>query len=171
MKTDKERIHELVIKAGDIDGNYGWGIAGNENLVVCPDCMGVLHYIKIEWGVVVDESEFMVMWNRGKRTYALREIGFSLYCAKCGRFIENYEKFFYPEDKLITDIEILDELSEEDRAEIWNCLNQFNQKGNFTPRYKATVFENLKKKLLEYEKKHPLPKKKQEKRKLRSKKK
>ena len=44
-------------------------------------------------------------------------------------------------------------------VEIEHCLQQFNQKADFTSLYKYHGFTRLKEKLLEYEKKHPIKKK------------
>ncbi len=154
---NKERIVKAVIKADQIKDKCGWDLSSNENLVVCHSCMSALFYIKINYGVVAEDNDWLVMGNRSSRTFALREIGFNVYCAECGDFIEDYSKYFYPEDKLV--FYDLDELYDDDRAELLVCLNQFNQKRDFTARYKNVLFDNLKKKLNEYEKKHPEKKK------------
>jgi len=133
-----------------------WDLSVNENLVVCPDCKSIINYIKIEWGVVAEDNNYMVVGNRGKKTYQLREVGFIIYCAICGSFIENYGKWFYPEDRIIINLGMIDDLDAEERAEIEVCLSQFNQKGDFKARYDSPVFTELKKKLIDYEKKHPI---------------
>jgi hypothetical protein len=153
---EQERITELVIKAGDITDRSGWRLSTNENLVSCSGCLSHLVYVKINWGVVAEDYEWMVQYNRGKTVYALREVGLVLYCAKCGEFIEDYCKYFYPEDKMVFYDFTFDELDADERREVEVCLHQFNQTGKFTSRYKSDLFFNLKKSLDEYEKKHPL---------------
>lgn len=155
-KTKSERIPKLIIKPEDIELTGGYGLEDNPNLMLCPYCLSPLHYIKIEWGIVAEDDEYQVLGNKSKRSYALREIGFIVYCAECGDFIENFSKYFYPEDKVISDIGLFDELDMEERAEIWNCLTQWNQKNDFESRYKSPIFENLKLKIKEYEKKYPI---------------
>lgn len=157
MIDTEKYMPELILKAGEIETSHGWKIGHHENLCSCWDCNSNLFYPIINWGIVANEDEYMVMWNRSKLTYSLREIGINLYCAKCGSFLENYSKYFYPADKLILDLGLLDnELDEDERAEIWNCLNQWNQKGDFKSRYKSTLFNHLKEQLKNYEKKHPI---------------
>lgn len=155
MDTEKY-IPKLIIKAGDIETSHGWGIARHNNLCTCYDCNSNLFYVVIQWGVVANEDEFQILGNRSKLTYTLREVGFNLYCAECGAFLENYSKFFYPDDKLILDLGLIDnELDDDERAEIQNCLNQWNQKLDFQSRYRSPLFTNLKQKLKEYEAKYP----------------
>lgn len=156
MKTKEERMPKLVIKPEFINTSWGYGLEDNVNLMICPFCLSPLHYIKINWGVVAENGFIQVMHNRSERCYQLREIGLSVYCAECGEFIECYSKWFYPEDRMITNFYDLDELGMDERAEIQNCLSQFNQKGDFVSRYKSNVFDNLKEELKKYEKKHPI---------------
>ncbi len=158
----KERIPKLVIKAGVIK-DACCGIGNDPNLILCPHCLSPLHYIKITWGVIA-ERDFLLGYNSSERMYSLREIGFTLYCAECGEFIEHYDKWVYPEDKIIMTMDGTDmDWDIDERAEIQNCLTQFNQKGDFKSRYKSQIFSDLKAELKKYEKKHPIKKKKQKK--------
>ena len=155
MKDNPEQIRKLVIRPDEIEGEDNWSINLNKNLHSCGNCNSNLSYVKMEWGVVSEDFIFQVMGNRSERTYALREIGLTIYCAECGRFHEHYSKWFYPEDKLIMSF---DELEEAEMPEVEYCLNQFNQKGDFKPQYKWSKLGELKKKLIEYEKKYPIKK-------------
>ena len=153
MKNNPEQIRKLVIRPDEIEGEDNWNISLNKNLFSCGDCNSNLAYVKIEWGVVEEDFIFQVMGNRSNRIYSLREIGLVIYCAECGCFHEQYSKWFYPEDKLIMHF---DELEEAEMPEVEYCLNQFNQKKDFKPQYKFSKLGELKKKLLEYEKKYPV---------------
>ncbi len=153
MKDNPEQIRKLVIRPDEIEGEDNWNISLNRNLFSCGDCNSNLSYVKIEWGVVAEDSWYGVMGNKDNRTYALREIGLVIYCAECGHFHEQYSKWFFPEDKLIMRF---DELEDAEMPEVEYCLNQFNQKKDFKPQYKFSELGELKKKLLEYEKKYPL---------------
>lgn len=158
---NKKTIPELVILPSQIKGKDSFSINTNNNMISCNDCNSSLFYIKINWGVVAEEYDYGILGNKDNRVYVLREIGFSIYCAKCGEFNENYYKYFYPEDKLVMSDFDLDEIDEDERAEIEVCLNQFNQKKDFTARYKIPIFTELKKKLKEYEDKHKIKEKKE----------
>ena len=149
----EEKISKLVIKPSEIKIK-GFSLSSNANLSLCPDCKSPIAYVKINWGIIEEDHEYFAQYNRSKRVYALREIGFNLYCAECGEFIENYSRFFYPEDKLVFYDFHLEELDDDERAEIQVCLSQFNQTEKFTPRYKSQIFTELKSKLIEYENKH-----------------
>lgn len=163
--NEKETIKELVIKAGELEGKYGWNV--EKNLLTCPDCLGHLCYVKEEYGVVAEKHEYMVVRNRNSRTYDLRVIGLTAFCAKCGFFIERYGKFVYPEDDLVMYAFDFGELDDDEIAELRVCLQQYNQTGKITTRYKSNLFDQLKTSLGVYEKKHPL--KPQNKKKSRSK--
>lgn len=153
METEK-RIPELVIIPSQIGSERK--LTCSDDFVSCYDCNSHLFYIVMEWGVVAENKGYEVVGDRSERSYQLREVGFVLYCAKCGCFKENYGKYFYPEDTLIMP-DLFDlGIDEDERAEIDNCLHQFNQKGSFESRYKAPVFDELKGKLEEYERKHPI---------------
>ena len=156
MKDNPEQIKKLVIKPSEIEDNNSWRLILGKNLHSCGDCNSNLTYIKIEWGVVAEDDTYQVMGNRSKRMYISREIGLTVYCAECGCFDEYYSKWFYPEDKLIMRFE---DIEEAEMLEVDYCLNQFNQKGDFKPQYSFSELGELKKKLLEYEKKHKLKRK------------
>ena len=151
-KMNKCKIAKLILKASEIPCRE-WDLSTNNDLVMCYDCKSPLFYVKINWGIVAEENDYKVMYNRSNRVYVLREIGFELYCAECGSLMIDYSKYFYPEDKLVY---VFDELDSDERAEIECCLQQFNQKGDFKSRYEDALFKELKNKLLEYEKKHPI---------------
>lgn len=151
---DEEYIHELVIKPSKIKAG-SWNLYSNKNMLICNDCKSPLFYAVIKWGVVAEDNWYGILGNRGNRNYQLREVGLTLYCSKCGEFLEHYDKWFYPEDKFIQ-LEETFELDDDERAEIENCLHQWNQTAKFTSRYKSSIFIDLKNKLKEYELKHPL---------------
>ena len=156
MIKDKQRKTEkLVIVPSDIDYN-NFSLPTNENLQCCLDCNSNLHYIVLKYGVVVEEYDYGVMHNRSNRIYTLRPVGIDIFCAECGCFNEFYTKWFYPEDKLVILFDELVEIDAVEKAEVEHCLNQYDQKGNFQPLYKCSCLSELKKKLDEYEKKHPV---------------
>jgi len=147
------RIPKLVIKPDEIDDNNHWALNLNENTTTCNDCGSHLFYIKEELGVVAEENDYMVINNRSEKTYDVRVIGLTLYCAECGAVGELYYNFCYDEDKVVCS---WDELGGSEKIEIGYCLNQWNQKGDFKPQWKCGEVVYLKEKLKEYEKKHPL---------------
>lgn len=147
---NEKRIPKLVIAPSELDCKYNL----MKDFVNCPYCNSNLLYIKITWGIVVEENEYGVMWNKSNRTYEIRETGFSLHCAECGDFIEHYIKF-YPEDRIIYEFEKDLSWDDYERNEVDYCLHQFNQKRDFTPNYKFGELNLMKDKLLEYEKKYP----------------
>ncbi len=157
MKDNPEQIKKLVIKPNEIEDDNSWRLSLNKNLISCNDCNSNLNYIKLEWGIVAEDDDFQIMGHRDKRNYRLREVGITIYCAECGCFDENYSKWFYPEERFIMRF---DELEEAEMPEIDYCLNQFNQRGDFKPQYSFSELGELKKKLLEYEKRYPLKVKK-----------
>ena len=159
MKS-KEMLHKLVINPNDIvNDNNCWGLDLKDKGLWCPDCGSHFMYGTIEWGVVAEDLDYGIIGYHSNRQYVLREVGLYFHCAECGCFIENYSKWFYPEDKLIMVYEDIDMLDGVERVEIEHCLQQFNQKADFTSLYKYHGFTRLKEKLLEYEKKHPIKKK------------
>jgi hypothetical protein len=148
----EKRILELVIIPSQIVSLDAFDTV--KDFTTCWECNSNLFYIKIIWGIVAEESDYYIMNYKSKRVYSLREVGFNLYCAKCGSFKEDYRKFFYPSDKLLV-FDVLDCCDEDERAEIQNCLAQYNQKGDFKTRYTSNIFTELKKSLIEYDKNHP----------------
>lgn len=164
----QERIPKLVIKPGEIEDSSHWALSLNDNTTTCGGCGSHLFYIKQELGVVAEENDFGIWGNRSNktnRTYCVREIGLTLYCAECGEYEETYHNFCYDKDTMVC---TWDELSAVEKVEIEYCLYQWNQKGDFKPQWKCVEANYLKKKLKEYEKKHPL---KLEKRRVKKKKK
>jgi len=145
-KENKERMHKLVIVPSELT-QYNFG----EKLLSCYDCNSNLMYLRIQYGIVKEKDEFQIMNNRSKVVYSVREIGFSVYCAECGSFIENYFKF-YNNDELVYSFDM--ELDEDEKAEIEYCLSQFNQKGDFVPRYKFGELNIIKEALLKADKKN-----------------
>ena len=146
-------IHELVIIPSEIENPY----TRMTSLMKCPDCGSHLMYFKVHKGIVVkNDKNFGIMgfYGDGKRHYAVREIGFTVRCAKCGNFVEDYYKFYH-EDELIYDFDDIDNIDDDEEVEIQYCLDQFNQTLDFTPRYKFGALITIKEKLLEYEKNHP----------------
>ena len=153
MKDNPEQIRKLVIRPDEIEDENSWKMSLNQNLHSCENCNSNLIYIKVNWGVVVEDSWYGIMGNRSNRTYSLREIGLNVYCAECGCFHEHYSKWFYPEDKIIMRF---DELEDAEMPEVEYCLRQFDQKKDFKPQYNWGELNELKRKLLEYEKKYPV---------------
>ena len=156
-------LHKLVINPVDIiEGNSCWGLDLKEKGLWCPDCGSHLMYGEIEWGVIVEDLDYGIMGNQDNRHYVLREIGLHFHCAECGCFIENYSKWFYPESKMVITYDDIDMVDGVAKLEIEHCLQQFNQKKDFTPLYKYTGLDKLKEKLLEYEKNFLIQKKENE---------
>ena len=149
----QERIPKLVIKPSEIDGQDMFGLNLNDNTTTCRDCGSHLFYLKQELGVVAEENEFGIYNNLSNRTYNIRPVGLVLYCAECGEFEENYVNFCYDKDTIVC---TWNELGDTEKVEIEYCLNQWDQKGDFTPQYKGIETITLKEKLKEYEKKHPI---------------
>ncbi len=151
VHKDKEKIAKLVFTADSIENNKGWSLVQRENPLLCDYCKSPLFYIDIVWGVVeeVHLLGIKVVNEDHKYHYFLREVGFNLYCAECGHFHEHYDKYFYPEDKVVCYWND-EELDYAEKEEIWYCLSQFNQKGDFIPRYKSSEMKYLKIKLEEY---------------------
>jgi len=162
IKT-KEKILKLVIKPSEIEqGKWGNGftLGTNNNILCCQDCKSVLFYNVLKYAVLEDDDfEFQVMGNRSVRTYSLRETGMVCYCAECGNYVEDYHRWFYPKDKIVFEEFVMDELDEWERAELENCLHQWNQKGDFVSRIKSHMFDELKIALIKYEKKYPIKEK------------
>ena len=162
MKDNPEQIRKLVIRPAEIECEDSWRMSLNKNLHSCEGCNSNLSYIIINWGVVAEDNWYGIVGNKDNRIYSLREIGLSVYCAECGRFHEHYSKWFYPEDRLVM---AFDELGDAEMPEVEYCLNQFDQKKDFKPQYKWYELKELKEKLIEYEKKHPIKVKKPRKKK------
>jgi len=154
----KEMIHKLVINPADIQGDSCWALDLKEKGLWCPDCGSHLIYGELQFGVIAEELNYGIRGYHDKRQYRLTEIGICFHCAECGGFIENYSKWFHPEDKLVITYEDIDMLDGVEKVEIEYCLEQFNQKKDFTPLYKYPGVDKLREKLLEYEKKHKLKK-------------
>lgn len=152
---EKEKIAKLVLTLDGIENSRGWSLAQKDNPLLCYSCKSPLFYIEIVQGIV-DETEIFkdikVLEKEREPQYSLREVGFNIYCAECGKFEEHYDKYFYPEDKLVccwNDKEI--DFAEIE--EIKHCLEQFNRRGDFTPNYNSQEMKYLKAKLIEYERK------------------
>ena len=152
----QERMPKLVIKPDEIDGPDAFGLNLNDNTVTCLDCGSHLFYIKEDLGVVAEESDYGIWGNRpnkNNRTYRVREVGLSIFCAECGAFNEIYHSFCYDKDTIVCS---WDELGGAEKVEVEYCLHQWDQKGDFTPQWKSTETNVLKEKLIEYEQKHPI---------------
>ncbi|MDP1695044.1 MAG: hypothetical protein Q8L34_05900 [Candidatus Woesearchaeota archaeon] len=147
-----ERISKSVLTADSIESRRGWSLAQKDNPVMCIYCKSPLFYVGISWGIVEEErwKDIKIFNKQREPQYRLQEIGLHLYCAECGHWNETYHKHFYPEDKLVCNWED-DELDYAEIEEIYYCLEQFNRRGDFTPRYSSTAMEYLKRKLKEYE--------------------
>jgi len=149
----KKRIPKSVIRVDEIESKEIFGLNLNENTVACDCCGSYLCYIKTNLGVVAEDDDYGIIGNRGNRTYNVREIGLTIYCAECGEYIESYSSFSYDRDKVVC---TWDELGDSEKAEIDYCLSQWDQKGDFKPQWKCSEVNVLKEKLKEYEKKHPI---------------
>jgi len=155
LHQDKEKITKLIFTADSIKTSKGWSLADKDNPLLCDYCKSPIFYIRVIWGVIDETAIFedikiKVIGKEKEPQYSLREIGFVLYCAECGHFHEHFDKYFYPEDKQICSWDD-EELDYAEKEEIWYCLQQFNQKGEFTPRYESTQMHYLKEKLKDYE--------------------
>lgn len=151
-----ERINKSVLTADSIGTREGWSLAHKDNPVLCFYCKSPLFYVEIVWGVVEEEEllkDIKVLGKEREPQYSLREIGLNLYCAECGHLHDDYCKYFYPEDKVVCSWDD-EELDLAEAEEIKYCLEQFNRKGDFTPRYHSNEMAYLKNKLKEYEEKY-----------------
>jgi len=153
-----ERINKSVLTADSIEARSGWSLSQKDNPVLCYYCKSPLFYVGIVWGIaeereLLGDIKIKVLGKEREPQYSLREIGLNLYCAECGHFHNDYCKYFYPEDKVVCSW-IDEELDLAEAEEIKYCLEQFNRKGDFTPRYHDNEMAYLKKKLREYEDKY-----------------
>ena len=157
MTSDINKLTKLITKPSNIDAENNWKLSMDEQLFICHDCHSNLFYISPIKGVVANECDCGIIYNKEKRYFTLTTIGLNIYCAECGSFNEDFTKYFYPEDKLIMTFNELDMV---ESYEVEHCLSQFNQKHTFTPLYKDSTFNLLLSKLNEYIKKYPLKPKK-----------
>jgi len=158
---ERERILKSVLTADSIETRRSWTLSSKENPLLCYYCKSPLFYIEIVHGII-DETNFYkeikVLGKEREPQYYIREAGFNLFCAECGNFEEHYDKWFYPEDKLVCSWND-EEIDLAEIEEIKHCLEQFNRKGDFTPNYISKEMIYLKKKLREYEEKLKVNKK------------
>lgn len=154
-----ERMNKLVLTADSVETKGGWSLAQKENAFVCDYCKSPYFFVRQEHGVIEEPSDWQVVGQRRKDFYVLREIGLALYCAECGKFHEDYWKWFYPKDRIVCSWDD-DELEYAEIEEIQYCIQQYNQKGSFKPAFKTGELNYLKEKLDEYENKHYPVKKK-----------
>ena len=152
---NKKRIPELVIIPDQIKGSTFWGLKLEENMFTCQDCGSMIVYVQKILGVTANDLDYSIVGWRSMRDYRISEIGINLYCAKCGESIELYHNFCWQKDQVVCEY---DALEGEEMVDIEYCLRQFNEKGDFVPRFKTGETKLLKEKLVEYEKKHPLKK-------------
>ncbi len=148
-----ERINKSVLTADSIETGRGWSLAQKDNPLLCFYCKSPLFYVEIVWGIVEERGllwDIKVVGKEREPQYALREIGLNLYCAECGHFHNDYCKYFYPEDKVVCSWSD-EELDFAEAEELKYCLEQFNRKGDFTPRFHNKEMDYLKKMLKEYE--------------------
>lgn len=144
-----DRVPKLVILQSELSRRVM-----REKLKRCYDCNSNLTYVEETYGIVRETSNYGIVGNRSNTTYSLRIIQINLYCAECGNFVEDYFKV-YNKDEIVYTFD--DDLDEDEKAEIEGCLHEFNQKGDFTPRWKyISYIDDIKQKLLEDEKKHPI---------------
>ena len=149
----KEKIAKFVYTLESIETARGWTLSQRDKALLCYSCKSPLFYIEVMWGIV-DETrlydDFKVIGRNHKQQYNLREVGFSLHCAECGKFEESYCKYFYPKEKLVCSWNDK-ELEYAEKEEISFYLSQFNKVGNFKPSYFSSELKYLKEKLNEYE--------------------
>ena len=157
---DKNRIPKLIITADQIESN--WGLRQEEQITTCQYCGGMIFYVEKILGVTAEENDYKIMGWRSKRNYSLTEIGLDIFCAECGKHSEGYHTFQYDKDAVVC---AYDDIDGEEKEAIDFCLRQFNEKGDFTPPYHTAELKVLKKKLMDYEKKHPIKKEKAKKKK------
>ncbi|MEK6951836.1 MAG: hypothetical protein AABX29_02370 [Nanoarchaeota archaeon] len=152
---ETERINKSVLTADSIESKRGWSLAQKDGIVLCYYCKSPLFYFLKELGIVEESNlwDIKVIHKEREPQYILREVGLLLYCAECGNFHDDYSKYFYPKDKLVCGWSD-EELDIAEIEEIMYCLEQWNQKGDFTPRFKNSQMNYLKKKLKEYEEKY-----------------
>ena len=148
---NKKRIIKSIILPDEIE--HAWGFPRSEDRYICYDCGSLLFYIRKIMAVVYEPLDYGIVGYKDKTSLALRECGFKVFCAECGRFQEIY---FYQKDNVVCEFEDLDYAEAE---EIDYCLSQYNQKHSYIPRYKSTAVLTLQEKIDEYKKKHPIKKK------------
>jgi hypothetical protein len=146
---EKRRIPKLIIVPGELTKNKIY----SKDFIKCDDCNSNLVYIEVEFGIVKRELDYGIAGNKSNRVYSVEEIGFSLYCAECGSFVEDFQKFFH-DDELVYSFRGTF-IDEEDMITIKHCLHQFDQKRDFTPLYNFPELDTIKEKLIEFEKKYP----------------
>ena len=112
----------------------------------CYDCGGMIFYIVKMMAVIHEVLDYGIVGYKDKNQYSLREYGFNVFCAECGSFRELQ---FYEKDNLVCEFS---DLEYADREEIEYCLAQYNQKKEYTPRYKTRETDLLLEKIKEYEK-------------------
>ena len=152
MIKETKHMNKLIIVPGDMD--FGRWTVGAEDLFRCYNCQSTLFYIRERYGVVEEDSDFQIMNNQRKSYYVFRVIGIRCYCAECGEFNEDYNKWMYPVDKTVYTFDDEDFFDEDDRMEVMYCISQYNQRKKYIPNFKSMVAVNVKKALDEYEEKH-----------------
>lgn len=157
MITERQRIPKLVLTTDSIEDEHGWRLDLNKTTNQCSTCSGLLFYVKPVYGIVAETHNYGIMHHKENRCFYFREIGFSTFCAECGQFSENYSSFQYNKDEIILQFDELEDIPD---IEVQFCLDQFNQKHNFTAPYNSSIFDKIKSSLLEYIKNHPIKKKK-----------
>jgi hypothetical protein len=148
---ENERIPKLILLSSNIGLNNGFNASRDFNK--CSNCGSNIFYIKSVFGIVAENQEYMVLNNKEKRTFCLREIGFDIYCAECGDYCDDFHQYIYKKDDLVMSF---DELEDYEKEEVGYCLAQYNQKHDFTQNYKATNLNLMKEKLNEWVKEHPI---------------
>lgn len=156
MIEEKKVIQKLVLTPGSIEAKDNWQISQRYQLTMCHECHSNLFYFEPVYGIVAEKLDFGIMHYKEQRQFRIIKIGLNIYCAECGTHNENYYKWFYPENSIIM---TFDEIDDAEQHEVQHCLNQFNEKHDFTSSYHYIELNELKRKLKEYVKNNPLKKK------------
>jgi len=152
MKKEIKHMNKNVIVPDDID--YGSWRTGTEELFTCAYCRSALFYVIQRWSVVEEDFDYQVMDNRRKSYYVLRTNGIRMYCAECGEWNEDYDKWEHPKDKTVYDLDDGDYFDEDDRMEVKYLLTQYNKTGKYKPMYRCTTANAIKEALDKYEEKN-----------------
>jgi hypothetical protein len=154
MLQDTRRINKSIIIADSIEAR-GWSLAMKNNLFLCCDCKSPLFYVRQQWGIVEEGDSYQVYGYKHKFYFALRVVGLALYCAECGEYNEDYDKYFYPKDKMVCTWDD-DELGYAEQQDVEFWVDQLNRTENVIPRYTSKQGTYLKSKYDEYmDKNHP----------------
>jgi len=129
MIKEEKRIVEYVIVPDGIETRGHWTLAQKENMFECSTCGSHLFYVRQEHGIVDETQDRDILIAGWKYNYALRVVGLALYCAKCGEFMEDYFRYFYPKDALVCTWDDED-LEYEEIEDLRWMIHRYNTTGN-----------------------------------------